>query len=86
MTDLFAFHYKQEDLLRKNVRNGLFSPDKDQAAKFPSIVAGASALGEGYESSWGAYSIETEFKRMGVHESQNWKLETNLNKRYQVGH
>ena len=47
------------------------------------VVSGHDGSG-GYEDSWDAYNVATEYMRMRVRESPNWKIDTNVNSEYQV--
>ena len=80
ITDLYAFHYKRaaDDEEKRAVAKGASC---DLGC---STVAGTSVRDNSWENSWGAFAIDTEFNRMRINESSNWKVETNINSNYQV--
>ena len=44
----------------------------------------ASGEDSGYGDSWSAYSIESEYIRMRVRDSPHWKIDSAVNREYQV--
>ena len=60
-----------------------FSMVTSNASAASGTIGGASGT-DSSEQSWDTFSLETEFCRMKIEESTNWKIDYTINKNYQV--